>query len=70
MSAGAPAYATKNPYWIITLDGWYIILAACGCCSGVTDQNGTVVGYGCVPLGGIVVIDSGIGEVLMIAHAL
>jgi hypothetical protein len=70
MGAGAPAYATKNPYWIITLDGRYTNPAACICCFGLMDQDGTVVDYGCTPVGGIVVIDSVTGEVLMIAHAL
>jgi hypothetical protein len=70
MGAGAPAYATKNPYWMITLNGRYTKPATCMMCGGLTDRNGTIVSYMCSPVGGMVIIDSVTGDVLETDHYL
>ena len=70
LGSSAPAYATKNPCWYITINGYFTNPAECSCCFGFMDNDGNIVGYGCFPVGGLVVIDAVNGEVQMVSHYL
>jgi hypothetical protein len=70
LGSSVPAYATKNPCWYITINGYFTNPAECSCCFGFMDNNGNIVGYGCNPVGGLVVIDAVNGEVQMVSHYL
>jgi len=70
LGSSAPAYVTKNPCWYITINGYFTNPAECSCCFGFMDNNGNIVGYGCNPVGGLVVIDAVNGEVQAVSHYL
>jgi hypothetical protein len=71
LSQGNPSYATSNPYWLVSADGFFTDPAACSLCIGIgfayaEDGTGRVSQYSCVPVGGIVVIDAVTGKVLTV----